>query len=137
MKLRKWSVFVFLWCGLLGGCAVRNIKPGALRVVTQVSVTAAHNNEIMRKVFTDSEKMEAVLNYLRLLDPYLPSKYEADTFRSDAYEIIVHYSDGDQTTYHQIYHDYLKKDTGAWLRIDPAQASKLLPLLESMSTDAL
>ncbi len=135
MWARKWWFCILVLCGVLSGCAARKNTTNALRVVTQVSVTASHNNEILRKVFVDSEKMEKVLNYLRLLDPYLPSKYEAETFRSDAFEIIVHYSDGSYTTYHQIYHDYLRTDSGAWLRINASYGSKLLSLLESMSTD--
>ena len=132
----KWVVLALFWCSLLGGCTTKPVKQSTVRVVTQIAVTASHNNEITQKVFQKPEKMEAILNYLRLLDPYLPSKYEAETFRSDAFEIIVHYSDGNHTTYHQIYHDYLKTDSGAWLRINSVYGSKLLSILENMPTDA-
>ena len=136
MQKRKWAVLALVLCCLLNGCAAKRVTQNTVRVVTQISVTAAHNNEIIQKVFNKPEKMETILNYLRLLDPYLPSKYEAETFRSDAFEIIVRYSDGNHTTYHQIYHDYLKTDSGAWLRINSAYGSKLLSILENMPTDA-
>ncbi len=134
MKRRFLAVFSLLTVAL-AGCRLQ--KDTVPRTVVRVSVTASHNSEIFYREYTEYGEMEAVLNYLRLLDPTVPSPYAADTFRSDAYEIIVHYSDGDATTYHQIYHDYLKTNDGRWLKINAVRGEKLLSLLQSMPGDRI
>ena len=129
-------LLLILLCGAFSGCSRADPpQQPVCRVVTQIDVAAAHNGTVMRQTFTDSEKMEVLLNYLRQLYPGATADIEAGTFRTDAYEITVSYSDGGHTTYYQIYHDFLKKDQGAWKQVDADQGATLFPILCSMTSD--
>lgn len=127
--------FCFVFC-FLGGCHPKKKAP-PVRVVTGVSVTSTGSEGITDYTYTRDEKMESLLNYLRLLDPYITTGIAPDTFRSDTYEIIVTYSDGNHTTYRQIYNDYLQTESGAWKKIDPKQGAKLSDLLHSLPSDGI
>lgn len=108
-----------------------------VRVVTSIDVSTTENGEILRYHYTATEKMETILKYLRKLNPDQFTPITPDTFRTDAYEIILNLSDGSQTVYHQIYDEYLKKNNGPWQRIDRGQGSALPQLLASLPSDQL
>lgn len=124
MRLLAFALVLLL---VLTGC-VPHYEP-AYRVVTEVTVTASHNSQVRHYRYTDHPRMQAVLNYLRRLKTFAPNDIAPDTFRSDAFRITLHRSDGTQTVYHQIANGYLQKNGGRWLRIDPVHASSLLRLL--------
>lgn len=117
-------------CLVLTGC-VPHYEP-AYRVVTEVSVTVSHDARVRSYRYTDHPRIQAVLNYLRRLKTYTPRDIAPDTFRGDAFRIILHRSDGTQTVYHQIADGYLQKNGGRWLRTDPVHGSSLLRLLEEL-----
>ena len=126
---------VMLSC-ILTGCRQKDAAHPASRVVTQVSVVSTNEGQQYHRIYTAPEKMKVMLNYLRKLDPYTATDIEPDTFRTDAYEITVSYSDGSNSIYRQIYNQYLQQGDGAWKRINPANGSALLPILSSMPSDA-
>ena len=88
------------------------------RVVTEIQVTAHRDGGTVEKIYRESDQMKAILDYLRLLDPYHKAAIDPETFRSDTWEIRVCCSDGTSTLYRQIYRDYLQKDNGIWRQID-------------------
>ena len=102
--------------------------PETNRVVTQIEVTVFQNDQTTSQIYTESGQMEAILTYLRMTQPTTVVQIEPDTFRSDSYTFTVHFSDGSQNIYHQIYHDFLQKNAGRWRRIDP-KADLLFPPL--------
>ena len=114
-------------CSGLSGCNAPSQEP-TVRVVTGISVEASGSQSIRRTYTTDRE-MSNILNYLRLLDPYISVQLSPDTFRTDTYEIIVTYSDGNHTRYRQIYSDYFQQDNGSWKKIDPKIGGRLKELL--------
>ena len=123
--------FILFICCLAGGCGRRQPQKG-VRVVTSVTVTSTHESQLRTQTFTDSEKMEIILNYLRKLDPYTRTHIAPDSFRSDAYEIIVSYSDGNHSVYRQIYDQYFQVPDGSWRKIDPGHGGQLLGILGDM-----
>lgn len=130
-------ILLLLLMYLLSGCTYY-APPGqshSSRVVTSIDVTASENGQLLHYRYTEQQKMGAILNYLRQLDPDVLKPITPDTFRTDAYEIRIQFSDGSQTVYHQIYDQYLKKDNGQWHRIDRIQGSMLQPLLTSLPSD--
>lgn len=108
-----------------------------VRVVTCIDVVTTQDGELLEFRYTESEKMEAVLSYLRSLEPDQFTPITADTFRTDTYEIRLTLSDGSQTVYHQIYDEYLQEDQGPWRSIDTAQGGTLLQLLINMPSDSV
>lgn len=98
------------------------------RVVTSIQVSIVRDGHFHTVSITDSEQMNAVLNYLRLTDPTSAPQYDPDSFRSERYTFTVHFSDGSSNCYQQIYHDYLQKNGSRWQRINP-KAFLLFPAL--------
>jgi len=88
------------------------------RVVTQIQVSSFREGHTDTRTYTEAAHMEAILNYLRLLDPYHKADIDPDSFRSNTWEILVRYSDGNSTTYRQIHRQYLQKDNGIWRQIN-------------------
>lgn len=126
-------VFLLLSC-LLAGCSQQN-NMSKVRVITGITVTATDSEGTFARTYTQGRKMSRVMNYLRLLDPYISVPLSPDTFRTDSYEITVNYSDGEHTRYHQIYHDYFQTEGGVWKQIDPKQGARLQQIIEELDTD--
>lgn len=123
---------------LLSGCS--RWTPSAAdeplyRVVTGVSVT--YENDAVRIVrqYTDSEKMRAILNYLRLIHPYGRPAEDPEQVEGSLFSIVLSYSDGGQKTYLQKADRFMRVDNGEWKRIDPNQALQLGELVGQMAGD--
>ena len=125
------KVLLWLLSLLLSGCVAQT--PEDYQVVTGIDVTVSHNVQISQYQFTRPEDMHVILNYLRQLDTYAPVNISADTFRSDAFRIVLHRSDGTQVMYHQIADGYLQKNDGPWVKTDPRLASALRRILEGLA----
>ena len=124
MKRLAGIIFLIL---LLSGCS-REVPTGPLcRVVTQIQITSLHEGQTLTGIYTDPKEMASILNYQRLLDPYVTADIDPDTFRTDTYEIIVTYSDGAYTTYRQIHESYLQTDGSKWKHIAPEHGIPILP----------
>jgi len=132
--MRKFlTVITVLLSIALGGCQ-KQAAPQSIRVVTGITVTSIEGGKLQHRELRKSQDMKRILNYLRRLDPYNKTGIAADTFRTDAYEIIVSYSDGKYAKYRQIYDQYLQLPDGTWRRIDPKLGSKLPEILDSLSS---
>lgn len=116
---------------LLSGCGAPSVPQ--YRVVEKITVTVSHNAQIREYAYTQPEKMQSILLYLRRMQTYAPEAIAPETFRSDAFRIILHRSDGTQTVYHQIADGFLQKDGGDWEKVDARHASSLLRLLELLN----
>ena len=125
-------LLLFLCClSTLCGCSASQ-HTARTRVITGITVTATQDARLISRHFTDAPSMERIMQYLRSLDPYNQTDIAPDSFRTDAYEIIVSYSDGNHSVYHQIYDQYFQANDGSWRRIDPKSGGKLPGLLGSM-----
>ncbi len=120
-----------LLCGYRASAAGHPAQP--LRVVTQVDVTVRRNEESWQRHYTQPEKAQAVLNYLRLLKYRGTADPEEATAAS--FEIQVLFSNSSQKTFFQQGDSHLRRDGGPWEKIDPEQGCKLLPLLERLPSD--
>lgn len=108
-----------------------------VRVVTRIDVTGTQEGILRRYSYSTPDKMRAILSYIRSLEPDRFTPITPDTFRSDAYEIVLIQSDGSKTIYHQIYDEYLQKNDGPWQAIDKARGGSLPQLLALLPSDAL
>ncbi len=139
---RFWSIIatILLITALFGGCGRKNPalhRPGGSRVVTQVDVTCKKGQTALRWHYTDQEKMEAILLYLRLLHRGGDAQVDPQRVEGDYYEILLHYSNGASRVYYQHADQYLSDNYKPWQKIDPDQAKDLFPLLQSMPSDVL
>ena len=140
MKMIKIAWIIFAVCILLlTGCrssASQQIPVPVCRVVTQVTVTYENGPIQASRCYTSGEKMQQILNYLRLIDPYGHPDEDPETSGGSSYHIILSYSDGCEKVYKQKSDRFLKEGSGPWKKIDPTEAEELGRLMGRMESDA-
>jgi len=136
----KWKI-LFLWISVLvsfSGChQVETPKPTRplCTYITQIDVFYQQGGEDTHLQFTDDEKIEPILHYLRLL------KYYGDTEETPAlpdateYTLLLTASDGSQQLFRQKGAACLSWEDAAWQALDPQQAQLLPPLLRLLSAE--
>ena len=136
--MRRVLIFIIITL-FLCGCTyyAPTGKNHAVRVVTQVDVLSTQGGQLQAYHYTDGEKVQAILSYLRKLSPDRQTPITPDTFRTDAYQIVLTLSDGSQSVYCQIYDEYLQKNSGPWRSIDRVQGAVLPHLLSKLPSDQL
>ena len=135
---------IFLWilcvCGLLSGCYRKEPERPAeteplCRYVIRADVICRTGNVSQAKQYIREEKLQSVLNYLRLLEdvgdvPGLPK----DVSGAD-YEILLYFSDGSCRVYRQKGAAYLSQDGGPWQILKQRQGSRLYTLFKLLPSD--
>lgn len=116
-------------------CGCQKRKKPLCRVVTQVDIACDHEGIPIRRHYTDTEKMEAVLLYLRLLRPSGAPGKDPDEIDADIYEITVSLSDGQKRIYRQKDHRYFREAVGGWQSIAPDRAARLYTLMRHYESD--
>lgn len=121
---------------IMPGCVKNDsqIKP-SVRVVTQVDISCQKDNLLLQRHYTDPQKMEYVLLYLRLLKPGEKPDTLPQTQSDDLYQITVSLSDGSKRTYRQLAHRYFSRESRPWQLIDPKQAAGLYLLMQKLPSD--
>ena len=133
--------YVFLWIlcictALLCGC--REKEPDAAsRLVSQVDITCQEEDVQISRHYTDPQKMENVLLYLRLLKPKITPQAEASAAEGEIYHIRVRRADNTEILYWQKDHRYFAKGQEPWREIEPEQADGLYRLIRQMDSDRL
>ena len=117
---------------LLSGCANQSRKP-SVRVVTRVEVTCIRDGELLQRQYTDAEKMQSLLNYLRLLEPRGTASIDPELTLGNAYEITLHFSRGAPTVYYQRSERFLSKNRHPWQKVDSRLSGELYPILEELT----
>ncbi len=130
------AVSLCLCCGCSRKSAQRPTKP-SVRYVTQVDVTCKKGESALRWYYTDPEKIEPMLLYLKLLQRRGTAEVDPVRVEGDHYEIVLHYSTGERRIYYQHADQYLSQDYKPWERINPEQAKDLQLLLDQMPSDIL
>lgn len=122
---------------IVSGCSANDAKQKPLcRVVTQVDISCQQEDVLIQRHYTDNQKMESVLLYLRLLKPLGKPETDPETVDADVYEVTVCLSDGQKRIYRQKGHRYLAKGISPWQAIDPEQAAGLYALMRQFPSDA-
>lgn len=130
-KLIFFIMFIY-FSFIISGCSA---EKAAIRIVTGITVTESRDGRTVKHTYTQDRKTSHILNYLRILDPYISVALAEDTFRTDIYRIEVNYSDGNTTCYNQIHNDYFRTEQGVWKRIDPDIGGRLSVILEKLEDD--
>ena len=124
---KLWKLCCSLIC-CMGLCACSS-KPTPLNLVTRVWVTDASGST---KYYTQPQKMEVILYYLRSLEPLGKAKTDPERIIGAHYKICVEFSDGQRSVYRQRANRFLSRDSRPWEKVDLQKASVLQSLLDSM-----
>ena len=134
-KIAKIFCFAVAASLVLTGCKAEKVTPGS-RVVTGVQVTFQEEDAQLFRHYTQEQKMEYVLLYLRLLKKDGIAEPQPDTARRE-YCITVTHADGSCAVYRQRAHRYFSVDGRPWENIAPAQAAELYRILRYVPSDGL
>ena len=108
-----------------------------LRVVTAVSVFYSNGPINAQRHYTSDAKMQKILDYLRLINPYGTPDEDPETAVGSDFHIVLSYSDGYQKFYRQKSDRYLQNTDGRWQKIDPTKAEELARLVGQLESDAV
>lgn len=137
MKLRRISA-VFLCFSLFFIAACRNNsdqKAPLCRVVTQVDIHGQEKDVQIHRHYTDNQKIQWVLIYLRTLNVSVKPQAPGENQTNSHYEISLTFSDGNHKVFHQTAHRFYRQQQRPWHAIDPAQAAGLYKLLRALPSD--
>ena len=134
---KKILLFVFVLFSALSltGCSNVHAKKPQYRVVTGVDISCRHRDVIIQRHYTDSEKMESVLNYLRFAVDGKKPERDPNSVDAEVFQIRVQLSDGQSHIYEQKDHRYFRKYQQGWTALDPMHAAKLYALLRQYEND--
>ncbi len=118
---------------LLQGCG--KTEQPKYRAVTGVDIAFQHEDMLLTRYYTDDQKMESVLLYLRLVRPTHKPQNLPDLSGNDVYRITIYLSDGNTKQFYQAQHRYLIRPDRSWTTIDPGQASQLYKLMRHYPSD--
>ena len=130
---------IFLLCVLcfvllfLPGCMKK--KTALCRVVTQVDITGKEKDVQIHRHYTDTQKMQWVLIYLRTLKPGIKPQFPPEDALAETYEISLKFSDGSEKIYRQADHRFLSQDFHPWQSIEAGRAAGLYTLMRKLPSD--
>jgi hypothetical protein len=118
---------------MCGGCLRK--KPG-VRVVDRILVQWEENGHSVYREHDDPEKMQLILNKVRMLGQRFSSETDPETLDVPTVTMTLLYSDGSQRQY-QIKPDrYVRIGRAAWQQANPKQITSLRLLLLSLPDDS-
>ena len=124
----------FLLFGLTA-CKNRGQAQSSGRVVTDITVTCQNGPIRINRHYTAAEKVRAILNYLRWIDPYGNPSEDPDALEGNLFQIIMRFSDGSEKIYLQKADRYMRIDGQNWQTIDPQKALTLSQIVGQMASD--
>ena len=127
------KIFPFILCLLLTGCHTPSTEKSKL--VTEISVEVRQGTDILRRRYTDPQKMEVILSYLRGMEGHDHSCSAPERYAGPRCRMELHYSDGSTGYVFQHADRFLSRDFQPWQELNTAHAAFLLPLIKNMASD--
>ena len=135
----KLIICILLLLVIVSGCSQihtpENDAPG-IQMAVRVDVRCQRDGTSFERSYTQPEKLEAMLLYLRLLKPEGRVEVNPEVFSGPHSEITVHLSGGEKRVYRMRCDSFLSVDAKPWQHVDPEHAADLYPLLLIMESDA-
>lgn len=122
-----------MFCLLLTGCHVPQTPKS--RLVTEMTVEVQLQQETLCRRYTDPQKMETILSYLRAMEGQIHRCSTPERYAGPRYRMELHYTDGSTSYIFQHADRFLSRDFQPWLEINRNHAAFLLPLIKSLPGD--
>lgn len=123
-------LFLFALIPFGAGLAKPNI-----RYVTQAEVLLQKEEFRQTWVYSQPQKINSILNFLRTTDPRGRVYTAQPVAGSHHYRITLYYNDNTINTYYLQDYQYFNKNTTIWQRVSTSHAQLLYPLLQLLPTD--
>ena len=124
---------LLMLCGCHSAEPTGTLPPG--RVVVQIRVLYQNGQLQTYREYSSTEKMRAILNYLRWIDPYGTPKEDPETVEGSLFRIEMVFSDDSRKVYLQKADRYMLVEGHDWKYIDPKNAMTLGTMLGKMESD--
>lgn len=131
---KSWKIMAVILCLLLVGCKKPD-RPTDNRFVSAVTVELVRPQQIRKWTFTEPQKMEVILYYLRSFDKKTPATSDPERYAGDQYRIELTYTDGSSRRIYQRSDRFLSESFGPWQNVDSRKGKLLYPLLENLRSD--
>lgn len=132
--IRKRCFFTLLTlCALLFGYRVQACATAGDRVVTGIDIFYRQNQDSLERHYTSSEKMQLVLNYLRLLEYAGIPDTDPEMYTGNVCRISLQLAGGGSRTYYLYADRFLSVDYRPWQIIVPDRS--LVTVLHLMPND--
>lgn len=133
--MKKWTILL-LTVLLLAGCTrIDQTQPDRPRVVTRIQASYHSDTIKLQRTYTDAEKMQAVLTYLRCLDVSGPAESPPADGEMPQGHVRLYYSDDTYKDYYQRSDRYLQINGGPWQNISLDRGREFPILLGLMESD--
>ena len=135
------KLIIILFSGIvfsLHGCGFQ--APGYTapsRIVSAVDICCRRASGSISRHYEKPEKVEAVLHYIRMLDPNGPTPVTEEALKNDLYEITVHLQDGGTRTHLQRGDTFAALHRRYWGTIDRSVGLRLGHILTLLPDDKL
>ena len=127
---------IFAILSLLAGCrSTPEPTESVCRVVTQISITYDNGPMHIRREYSSTEKMRAILHYLRWIDPYGTPSEDPEMAQGSTFRIVVLCANGSEKIYLQKADRFMQVDGAPWKTIDPERAITLSQMVGEMESD--
>lgn len=134
-KMRIFCLISIL-CVSICGCGKKHPQsPPGSGLATRVDIHRITENGTVSRFYNQSAKVEAVLIYLRLLEPMGPVQLPENAVITDYYEIVVYLADGSRRIHRQCSDCYATTEQGWWGVIDPRYGQQLSLLMHHVPSD--
>lgn len=120
---------------LFSGC--KKQTPDLPNIASRIEISCQHKDVLVQRNYTDQDKMQAVLIYLRLLKPQGIAQADPLSLQKDVFEINIHLFDGQIHNYKQTGHRFFKKGHQVWKNISQDEAVRLYQILLKYESDTV
>ena len=125
-----------LMCVFLSGCGQKKYEASApLKLVSHIEILYDYRQSQLRRLYTDTDKIDVVLHYLHKLTPYGLAADDPEYLQGDSCKITVHLSDGSQHIYRMRGSRYLSVEFHQWQNVDYNKGSVLFHLFRHLPSD--
>ena len=124
---------LLMLCGCHSAEPTGTLPPG--RVVVQIRVLYQNGHLQTYREYSSTEKMRAILHYLRWIDPYGTPEEDPEAAEGSLYKIIVRCANGTEKVYLQKADRFMRIGGGQWLKINPNNALTLSKMIGEMDSD--
>ena len=109
--------------------------PTTCRVVESIDIYYENGPLQFHRVYTASDKMQSILNYLRLINPDGTPMEDPEASEGSTFRIVMTYTNGCQKTYLQKSDRFLLAEGQPWRNIDSKKAQELSRIIGVMESD--
>lgn len=110
-------------------------SPASSRIVTGIDIYCQKPNGQLSRQYRQPEKIQAILHYIRLLDPNGPTPVSEEAMQGDLYEIVVHLRGGGKRIHRQRSDSFAALHHRYWGRIDRSLGMQLARILALLPGD--